>query len=71
MSGLRPDMPIHQRIATIVEALEVVLNRSPLMEIAGTGNGDGQFVWVRGPGEKDMDTGIHVEEIARELELLL
>ncbi len=68
---LHPEMPIHQRIALIAEALAVVLNRGPLMEIGGTGNGDGQFVWVRGPGEKDMDTGIHVDEIARELEVLL
>ena len=71
MSGLHPDMPIHQRVSVISDALAKVLDRAPLMEVEGTGNGEGLFVWVRGPGEGRMDSSIYIEDLARELEVLL
>ncbi len=65
-----PDMPIHQRIAIISEALTVVLNRDICMAVetsVETGPGlyvsDGQYDGVR--------VRYSIEQIARELEVLL
>ncbi|TKD12919.1 hypothetical protein FBT96_20055 [Rhodobacter capsulatus] len=69
---LHPDLPIHQRIALIAEALAVVLDRGPEMAVEHTGPYPGNLgVYVIGEPYDDSRVVHQIDNIARELEVLL
>lgn len=69
---LHPDMPIHQRIALIAEALAVVLNRGGEMEVAQTGPYPGNLgVYVIAQPYDDSRKVHQIDDLAREMEVLL
>ena len=72
MTQLRPDMPIHQRVALIAAALTKVLDRGPEMSVEATGPGCtdlGVYV-IKNPYD-DSRVVHEIYDIARELEVLL
>lgn len=72
MAQLRPDMPIFQRRALIAEALAKVLDRGPEMSVEATGpSGTDLGVWVSSGCYTDVRVAFEIDDIARELEVLL
>lgn len=72
MVQLRPDMPIIQRRALIAEALAKVLNRGPEMSVEGTGASCSDLaVWVHSGCYTDVRVAFEIDDIARDLEVLL
>lgn len=69
---LRPDMPIHERQALIAAALAKVLDRGPEMSVEATGSGCTDLgVWVIKNPYDDSRVAHEIDDIARELEVLL
>lgn len=69
---LTPDMPIHQRVQIIRDALAKVLNRGPEMSVESSGpSWNDLAVWVVENPWSDNRVGHDLDEIARELEALL
>ena len=72
MDQLRPDMPIHQRVALIAAALAKVLDRGPEMSVEATGSASTDLgVWVIKNPYDDSRVAHEIDDIARELEVLL
>lgn len=72
MAQLHPDMPIHQRCALIAAALAKVLDRGPEMSVEATGpSGSDLGVWVIKNPYDDSRVAHEIDDIARELEVLL
>ncbi len=72
MAQLHPDMPIHQRTALIAEALAKVLDRGPEMSVESTGASATDLgVWVIKNPYDDSRVAHEIDDIARELEVLL
>ena len=72
MIRLAPDLPIHQRIAIISEALAQVLDRGPEMSVEATGPAAsdlGVYV-IRRPYDESR-VAHELDQIAREMEVLL
>lgn len=72
MAQLRPDMEIHQRVALIAAALAQVLDRGPEMSVESTGPACTDLgVWVIKNPCDDSRVAHEIDDIARELEVLL
>lgn len=70
MTQLHPDMPIHQRVTLIAEALTRVLDRGPEMSVEATGECS-MGVWIIRRPHDDSRVAHEIDDIARELEVLL
>lgn len=70
MTQLHPDMPIHQRVALIAEALAKVLDRGQDMSVEPTSESS-MGVWVIRRPYDDSRVAHEIDDIARELEVLL
>lgn len=69
---LHPDMPIHERQALIAAALAKVLDRGPEMSVEATGPACTDLgVWVIKNPYDDSRVAHEIDDIARELEVLL
>lgn len=72
MTQLRPDMPIHERVALIAAALARVLDRGPTMSVEATGMACTDLgVYVISHPYSDSRVAHEIDDIARELEVLL
>lgn len=72
MAQLHPEMPIHQRIAMIAEALAKVLDRGPEMSVEATGSASTDLgLYVIKRPYSDERVAHELDDIARELEILL
>lgn len=72
MAQLHPDMPIHERTALIAAALAKVLDRGPQMSVEATGMASTDLgVYVISAPYSDTRTAYEIDDIARELEVLL
>ena len=68
---LKPDMSIIQRQSVLEDALAQLLNRGPEMSVEPGGEPGTLFAWVIEAPHSNTRTGISIDDLARELEVLL